>query len=1026
MSFLNYLKLFRSAIAVVLAVMLAGTEASAQKTTTLVGVVLDEMDGPMPGVFVYDAADKSRGTMTSDKGSYTITVGSSCKNLTFEIIGYKTQVVPLGSATLVKLVPDNEMLADVVVTGIYTRKAESFTGAVQSVTKEELKRVSNSNVFQSLQTLDPSLMVFENLSQGSNPNAMASMQLRGASSFASESSDMKNPNTPLFILDGFEASLEKIQDLDMNRIESITILKDASAKAIYGSKAGNGVIVIETKSLRSGQTAVSYYGSVEVQMPDLSSYNLCNALEKLEIERREHFYESGMSSSGATVSIQGGYADMMNIYYERMKRALEGESTYWLSKPLRTAFDQKHTLEVELGSRDLKTLATLSFKNTPGVMKGSFRENIAGDVTSSYRLGKWQFRNIMSFGKMMSEDSPYGDFEEYAEMCPYYNPYDANGNIVKAFYVDILGEKALVGYNPLYNASINTKFTDEYINFTDNMYVEYQMFKSLKIVGRFGIENQRGVKEEFLPAEHTQFTLYDGLAEMAVRKGSYTMDSKQSASFSGDVSAQFNKTIDGKHDIFATAQYTISQSTSSNVLIATEGFPNNKMNSITFARQYLEGSTPSGSSSLSRSLGFLLTTGYSYMDRYMFDGTIKASASSVFGTNNRWGTFWSAGVAWNVHNEEFLKGSSWLRQLKIRGSVGTSGNQNYAATMSVPVFRYNNKTYYDGFTGASLINMRNPDLGWEKKLDWNVGVDFRTKRLSLISNVYLSDTKNLVFQRSILPSTGFSSVSDNLGKVRNKGVEASINYRFYERGSSYMSVFSSVAVNDNRILEISDVLRNFNKEQQENAAANNTTAPVVQYYDGVPMNSIWVVPSLGIDPVTGKEIFVKKNGSITNVWSAADLVNYGSSDPIVNGSVGINGEVKGIGVNFSGSFYGGGYAYNSTLVDKVENVSISSNVDRRIYSGRWYYPGQDAQYKNGFSDRTRPTSRFVQKNNVFRLASASIYYEFPYRALEKLNMQRLRVTLYANDIETFSSIRVERGTTYPFARSFTLSVTATF
>ncbi|MCQ2142374.1 MAG: TonB-dependent receptor plug domain-containing protein, partial [Bacteroidales bacterium] len=453
-------------------------DAFAQKTSTIIGVVVDEMDEPMPGVFVFDAANKGGGTMTSDKGSYRITVSSSCKNLTFEIMGYKTQVVSVNDATIVKLVPDSEMLQDVVVTGIYTRKAESFTGAVQSVTNEELKRVSNSNLFQSLQTLDPSLMVFDNLSQGSNPNAVASMQLRGASSFASESSDMKNPNTPLFILDGFEASLEKIQDLDMNRIESITILKDASAKAIYGSKAGNGVIVIETKSLRSGQTAVSYYGSLQVQMPDLTSYNLCNALEKLEIERREGYYESGMTSGNVAISIPGAHAEIMNIYYERLKRAMEGESTYWLSKPLHTSFDQKHTLEVELGTKDLKTMATLSFKDTPGVMMGSFRDNISGDITTSYRLGKWQFRNIMSYAKMWSEESPYGTFSDYTQMNPYDNPYDANGNIVKSFYVSVLGTKAVTALNPMYNATINTKSSDEYIDFTDNMYVEYQMFKS--------------------------------------------------------------------------------------------------------------------------------------------------------------------------------------------------------------------------------------------------------------------------------------------------------------------------------------------------------------------------------------------------------------------------------------------------------------------------------------------------------------------------------------------------------------------
>jgi len=993
--------------------------ASAQKTNTHSGVVVDENSEPLPGVFVYDPANKNGGTMTDDKGKFNITVKPTSKELTFSIIGYKEQTLQFAKTALVKMEPDNEYLNEVVVTGIYTRKAESFTGAVQTVTNDQLKRISSSNVIQSLSTLDPSLLVIENLTDGANPNSMSSMQLRGASSFASESSSLENPNTPLFILDGFETTLEKIQDMDMNRIESITILKDASAKAIYGSKAGNGVIVIETKSLRNDKSAVTYYGSFEVEMPDLSSYNLCNALEKLEVENREGYYYK-MASSSAELS------SAMNLYNERLKKAMEGESTYWLSKPLRTALNHKHTLEIELGTKDLKNLINVSYKDNPGVMKGSYRRNISGDVSTSYRMGKWQFRNIMSFLKMDSQESPYGEFSEYAVLNPYYNPYDSNGNLLRTFDTYINGVKRQSVSNPLYDATLNTKNGSEYIDFTDNVYAEYQVIKPLKLVGRFGVETRRGSSEEFYPAEHSMFANTYGTDETILSKGTYNMSTDKYFKLSGDVSAQFNMKFNDAHDVFATAQYTIDESTSSDVKHYTEGFPNSRMSNITFARQYAKNQTPTGSESISRSLGVLLTVGYGYKDRYMFDGTIKGSASSVFGTNNRWGTFWSTGVAWNAHNEDFLKGASWLKQMKLRASVGTSGNQNYAATMSIPIYKYFSSAYYDGFTGATVMNMGNPNLGWESKMDWNVGIDFKTERLSLISNVYLCDTRNLVFNRSILPSTGFKSVSDNLGKVRNKGVEASVSYRIYQRGSSYFAIFGSIAANDNRILEISDALRNFNTQQQENAAENGTTAPVIQYYDGVPMNSIWVVPSLGIDPVSGKEIYVDKNGNLTNVWKATNLVNYGSSDPIFNGSSGVNGEINGVGINLACTFYGGGYEYNTTLVDKVENVLVSSNLDRRIFTGRWYYPGQEAQYRNGETSKTQATSRFVQRNNVFKISSASVYYEFPYKMISKIKMQRLRLTLYANDIYTFSSIRLERGTSYPYSRSFTFAVTATF
>ena len=270
------------------------------------------------------------------------------------------------------------------------------------------------------------------------------------------------------------------------------------------------------------------------------------------------------------------------------------------------------------------------------------------------------------------------------------------------------------------------------------------------------------------------------------------MTNGSSTTFSGDLSVQFNHTFADRHDVFATGQYNISQTKYSEVTNYTEGFPNSNMTSITFARQYLKDGTPTGGDGINRNLGVLLTAGYSYDNRYMVDATIKASASSVFGTDNKWGTFWSAGLAWNLHNETFLSSAgNWLKLLKIRGSVGSSGNQNFATNRSIPVYSYL-QSYYHGFTGATLGNMENRDLRWEEKMDYNAGVDFRTERINATLDFYIADTRNLVFSRSLVPSTGFTSVSDNMGLVRNKGVELSMSYELYKRGSSYFSIFGKI------------------------------------------------------------------------------------------------------------------------------------------------------------------------------------------------------------------------------------------
>ena len=1012
-------------IVLLLMFLLIGAQMYAQ-SQTINGVVIDSNEEGVPGVAVYDPLAIGEGILTSDDGRFSITVSKKCKELEFSCLGFKTVRLPLAKTAIVKLELDTQTIEETVVTGIYTRKAESFTGAVQSLASDELKRVGNQNVFESLKNLDPSLMVFDNLAQGSNPNSVATMQLRGASSFDLGTTDIKNtaandPNMPLFILDGFETTAEKVQDMDMNRVESITILKDASAKAIYGSKAGNGVIVIETKSLRSEQTQVTYTGNFTVDLPDLSSYNLCNALEKLEIERRDGYYESLVANSMQLV-------DAYNLYNKRLKRALEGESTYWLSKPLRSGFSHKHSLGVELGSKALKAFVTFSYNDTQGAMKGSYRNVVSGDVNLSYRVKKWQFRNVMSISNMSSEESPYGNFSSYAKMNPYDNPYDDEGNLRKYFYIG-LGTRSYYA-NPLYDATVNTRDYSGYLSFTDNIYAEYQIFKPLKIVGRFGITTQRSTSELFYPSEHSKF-LTDPTREpqesVMLSRGSYEASASTFTTFSGDVSAQLNYNFAKKHDVFATAQYNISQTESNSVTHYAEGFPNSMMNDITFARQYATGKTPTGYDSINRNLGLLLTTGYSYMDRYMFDATVKASASSVFGTNNKWGTFWSAGFAWNLHHENFMSlTSSWLKMLKVRASLGSSGNQNFMTNNSLPVYKFYNNAYYNGFTGAYLTNMENPNLGWEQKMDYNVGLDFRTNAISFVFDAYIADTENLVFSRSTLPSTGYKMVSDNLGKVRNKGIEAGLTYRLWQRGASYVALLGKVAMNDNRLLKISDALRSYNEQQIKTASENGSVAPVVQYYDGMPLHSIWVVPSLGIDPISGKEIFLDRDGNKVNEWKATDLVNYGSSDPLFNGNFGVNGEVKGFGFSIICTFYGGGKLYNTTLLNKVENTGLADNLDRRIFEGRWHTPGQKAIFRNGETMPTQATSRFVQDNNVMNVSSASLYYEFPYTMVRKIKMSRLRLSLYANDVYTLSSIDIERGTSYPYARSFSFSLTATF
>lgn len=290
-----------------------------------------------------------------------------------------------------------------------------------------------------------------------------------------------------------------------------------------------------------------------------------------------------------------------------------------------------------------------------------------------------------------------------------------------------------------------------------------------------------------------------------------------------------------------------------------------------------------------------------------------------------------------------------------------------------------------------------------------------------------ADTKNMLTDLTIPGSTGFTIVKDNLGLVRNTGIEARLSYSLWKGRDGFVTLFGSASHNKNYIVSLSESLREYNDKMRENSTKGNFSGPVQLYQDGQSMTTIWAVKSAGIDPSRGVEVFVKKNGELTYNYDPADLVPVGDETPKIRGNAGINAEYKGFGVSMVVSYLAGGQSYNSTLVSKVENAPIRYNVDKRLAEGRWREAGQVTRYKK-FDDSvlTRPTSRFVQNRNELTISSLSVYYNLPKSICSAIRAKYLKVALLLNDIATFSSVEVERGVAYPFARRLSCSVTATF
>ena len=994
---------------------------------TVRGTVKDTKGEMMPGVTIR-LKGTTMGFVTNGKGEFNFDLPKQDSVvLIFSFVGYKTQEIAVrDNRRPLSVVMEEELqtMDEVVITGMFTRKEESFTGSAVTFKGNDLKKVGNQKLIASLKNLDPSFIVADNLEFGSDPNQLPEITMRGRTTIP----DMKgeytgNPNQPLFILDGFETTLETVYDLDMNRVSSITLLKDAAAKAIYGAKAANGVVVIETILPKSGNLYVSYTGSLDITAPDLTSYNLTNAAEKLEAEWRANKYVA----SGGTEQ-----AALLEEYYGYLKEVERGVNTYWLSKPLRTGVGQKHSLGLSGGDSQMRYDVNISYNDVKGVMKGSDRQTLSGNITLAYRYNNLNFRNNLSISTNRAENSPYGSFSAFAAMNPYLRVRDENGHLIKTYYSQSTGYYGTP--NPLYNGELDVIDKTTYTTITENFYAEWTILENLRVTGRFGLTKSFNATDRFYPADHTKFagSTYDPRGDNYVNRGEYEKGNSESLALSADVGLSYSLQK-GKHLVYANALWNLESSNNQSMSVLVVGFPSPFTDYITAGNMY-SGTKPAGSETKTRSIGLVGSVNYSYDNRYLFDFTYRANASSQLGTDDRWGHFWSVGLGWNIHHEKFMASLPFINVFKVRGSLGYTGSENFDPYMAIATYGYfTDKNYNGGDRGVYLLGVANTGLRGQKQYDRNLGADLTLfNKLSLRFDYYSNVTTNLLTDVNLAPSTGFGTYKENLGEVENAGYQISAQMRVYsnreKRASA--SISAGVAHNSNKLVKISDALRSINDEQDEKVGDyNSDRKPVVRFAEGQSMTAIWAVKSLGIDPINGQEVFVKKDGSLSYTWDTNDQIVAGDSEAKLTGNIGAAMEYMGLSLNLSFTFKYGGQTYNSTLLNKIENVDIASvNVDKRVLYDRWNTPGVAAKYKD-ITNRssTYPTTRFVEDVDEFVFSAISVGYDFSeLNFVKRSPIDRLRLSFNMNDIGRISTVKQERGTEYPFARTFSFSLSASF
>ena len=952
-------------------------------------------------------------TITDVNGRFSFkSVELKKQKLQVSYIGMETQTVTAGHEMKVVLKRDSKTLSDVVVNGYFTRKKQTFTGAAKTVTSDEIMKVAPNNILQTLATLDPSLNIAQNNAAGSNPNAVPDLVIRSTTSLST--SNEVGLNAPLIVIDGVEQSLQALYDMDINDIERVDILKDASATALYGENAANGVIVIERKRVSQSPVRIRYTVTPQLSFADLSSYDYCNAAQKLELEKRAGLYKS-----------ETGKLD--ESYFEKLALVTSGIDTDWKSKPVRNSFSHNHSLSISGRGSGLDYNVNANYQNTQGVMKDDGRTRYGMNVYLSYTaINNLVITLRASHDQLNINSSKYGSFSSYLECNPYDSPYDQYGNLRSELSYEM--------NNPLYEASLSSFDKSQSRTQQLSLDVRYNIKPNFFITAQGSYNTSRGTSDVFRSPDSHDFKNVTNISQ----KGKYTLGNTGSDQWAAKLVGNYIHNFDNDGTMLTLnlgGEIKRSKSTSS-TLVAT-GFLSDEQNDIAYATTYPDGGKPSGSEDLSASLGGFLAANFMWKNRYVLDGSYRVSGSSKFGSDHRYAPFWSVGAGWNIHNEEFAKKLGWINTLRLRGSYGYTGSVKFSSYQAVTTYKYNSD--YLSYTGVGAIpmGMANPDLKWQTTKKLNVGITSSLfgDRLNVNFDVYNEKTTDMLIDRSLPPSSGTTSVKANLGSQTSNGIEFSlwgkiIKTRDWEWSLSVNGLHSKTTINN-----ISDAMKRMNEQNASGFTSSDgstniaSSSPLFQYREGESPSAIYAVRSAGIDPATGNEIFIKKDGSYTYKYDSKDQVSCGDTNPTLQGSISSMLQYKNFSLTASFSYRFGGEMYNSTRALKVENVNPRKNCDVRAFTDRWtnvcdVKPYIDIAKATG--NTSVYTDRFVEKDDELWLSSLYLQYNVPMTFLKKLHIQKMYLGIGTEDLFRITSAKYERGTSYPFSRSINMSASLTF
>lgn len=990
------------------------------KTSKLSGQIFNQLGEPLAGVSIRNISENRNLAASDHSGRFEIEYVDD-PVLSFSMLGYQSNQLRIKGQKSVRIELQQLSFAldslD-INTGYSQRKLGSFTGAASVISQKELRNFNSNNTLKIIEAIEPAFKIHDDIFNGGNPNQIPQITVRGINNVGNYV-----VNSPLIILDGFEVTLERLYDLDINRIERIMLLKDVSSMVLYGSRGGNGVLLIETKKPKSGDMKISLDYRLSFTGADLSDYNLMNASEKLEFERFAGKYQH-KPMLGESLNEQNiNQTKLDNLYSRRLANVLEGVDTYWLKQPLQQQLSNSASLRLEGGNQKFIYGISGNMSRLNAVMKGSRRDRSGAQLNLVFRpftgLEIWSASN---YEHRIGYESPFGNFQDYALMNPYQRLVDSKGEPISSYSDETLG---VLKYNPLSNALLPHKDETRRQLYSQSVFLSYQINESLTLKSNINYERQWDGAEKFISPLNSQYVEKDNR-----NKGLYRYSKSNGNYYTANINLGYNRRI-AEHSFqvnLVSEARSVEALESGMTMIGLhqeQELPND-LQSISAIN-----TTPFKLANKNRLVSGIITGAYAFQNAYFMDFSYRVDGSSKFGANNPYGQFWSLGTAYNLKNK-LLSNMDGLTDMVLFVNTGVAGTDAFLNNMTTSSYLNAEQRQYLLEIGYLYNNQGNPNLKWPKISSTSFGTrtSWLQDRVRLAFFLYSKNTNRMVSLITTAPSIGIpgNGYYENIGKVRNVGFESEMYLRFYENQDKTISTELSLTAVRNRgkLLELSEELKNMNINNLTLDRFGNYNQTEL-YQVGESLLNLKGVQSLGIDPATGKEYFISKTNSITDQWRTNDIVVIGNKEAEVFGTMHLSMNYKALSLQAYLYYSIGGQVYNYTSANRVENQDPWLNTDLRALESRWKAPGDLTKFKNiGDADPSYLSSRFVENESYIRLSSILLNYDVPPRLIERYRLKGLRLQLAANDLFFSSTVKMERGLNYPMSRSFNFGLLTQF